>query len=78
MKTTQCEKIIAYMQSHGGITQLDAYLDIGCWRLASRINDLKKQGYAIKRETIKVQNRYGESVAVARYSLQDTEKIKFS
>ena len=74
MKASQCEKIIAYMQEHGGITQLDAYLDIGCWRLASRISDLKKRGYPIKREIIKVQNRYGESVAVAKYSLQDTEK----
>ena len=74
MKTSQCEKIIAYMQKHGGITQLDAYLDIGCWRLASRISDLKKRGYAIKREMIKVKNRYGESVPVARYSLQDVEK----
>ena len=74
MKTSQCEKILAYMQKHDGITQLDAYLDLGCWRLASRINDLKKRGYPIKRETIKVQNRYGESVAIAKYSLQDTEK----
>lgn len=75
MKTSQCEKIIAYMQKHGGITQLDAYLDIGCWRLASRINDLKKQGYAISREMVKVKNRYGESVPVAKYSLMDLEQL---
>lgn len=74
MRTSQCEKIIDYMQKHGGITQLDAYLDIGCWRLASRISDLKKRGYPIKREMIKVQNRYGESVPVAKYSLLDVEK----
>ena len=75
MRTSQCEKILDYMQKHGGITQLDAFLDIGCWRLASRISDLKKRGYAIKREMIKVQNRYGESVPVARYSLRDVEEI---
>ena len=74
MRTSQCEKIIDYMQKHGGITQLDAYLDIGCWRLASRISDLKKRGYPIKREMIKVQNRYGESVPVAKYSLLDVEQ----
>ena len=61
------------MQKHGGITQLDAFLDIGCWRLASRISDLKKRGYAINREMIKVKNRYGESIPVARYSLRDVE-----
>ena len=75
MRTSQCEKILDYMQKHGGITQLDAFLDIGCWRLASRISDLKKRGYAINREMIKVQNRYGESIPVARYSLRDVEKI---
>ena len=66
MRTSQCEKILDYMQKHGGITQLDAFLDIGCWRLASRISDLKKRGYAINREMIKVKNRYGESVPVAK------------
>ena len=75
MRTSQCEKILDYMQKHGGITQLDAFLDIGCWRLASRISDLKKRGYAINREMIKVKNRYGESIPVARYSLRDVEKI---
>ena len=74
MRTSQCEKILDYMQKHGGITQLDAFLDIGCWRLASRISDLKKRGYAINREMIKVKNRYGESVPVAKYSLRDVEK----
>ena len=73
MRTSQCEKILDYMQKHGGITQLDAFLDIGCWRLASRISDLKKRGYAINREMIKVKNRYGESIPVARYSLRDVE-----
>lgn len=74
MKTSQCERIVEYMNKHGSITQLQAYLDIGCWRLASRISDLRKRGYAIKREMIKVKNRYGESVPVAKYSLEDVEK----
>lgn len=75
MRTSQCEKILDYMQKHGGITQLDAFLDIGCWRLASRISDLKKRGYAINREMIKVKNRHGESVPVAKYYLRDVEEI---
>lgn len=69
MKLSQCEKIIDYMHKHGSITQLDAYLDLGCWRLASRISDLRKRGYAIKREMVTVKNRYDEDVQVARYSL---------
>lgn len=64
------------MKKHGSITQLDAFLDIGCWRLASRICDLRKQGYNIKRDMITVKNRDKEDVQVARYSLQDIEKEK--
>lgn len=73
MKTSQCEKIVEYMKKHGSITQMQAFVDIGCWRLASRINDLKKKGYAIKREMISVKNRYGEKVPIAKYSLMEGE-----
>ena len=71
MKTSQCDRIVEYMEKYGSITQLQAYIDIGCWRLASRISDLKRQGYSIKREMVKVKNRYGEEVPVARYSLAE-------
>ena len=40
---TQCEKILDYMRSNGSITPLDALREFGCMRLASRINDLKRQ-----------------------------------
>jgi hypothetical protein len=74
-KISQCDKIVEYMREHGGITQLEAYLDIGCWRLASRISDLKKRGYGIRKEWVTVKNRYGESVPVARYSLKEGETV---
>lgn len=73
MKTTQCEKIVEYMKEHGSITQIQAFVDIGCFRLASRISDLKKQGYAIRSEMVKVKNRYDEDVQVAKYSLVGVE-----
>lgn len=73
MKVSQCDRIVEYMRKHGSITQLQAYLDIGCWRLASRISDLKRRGYAIRREMVSVKNRYGEKVPVARYSLEEGE-----
>lgn len=74
MRASQCDKIVEYMQKHGSITQLQAYIDIGCWRLASRINDLRRKGYAIKTETVKIKNRDGNSVPIARYSLAEVEK----
>ena len=71
MKKTQCEKIVEYMQKYGSITQLQAYVDIGCVRLPSRIHDLKRKGYVIHREMIKVKNRDNEYVPIARYSLAE-------
>lgn len=68
-KATQAERVLSYMRDFGGITQLEALKDIGCMRLASRISDLKKQGYLIKGETITVKNRYEEDCYIKRYSL---------
>jgi hypothetical protein len=48
---------------------MDALKDLGCMRLASRISDLKRKGYAIKSETEPVKNRYGEVSYIKRYSL---------
>lgn len=69
MKVSQCDRIIEYMKKHGSITQAEAYIDIGCFRLASRICDLKRRGYSIKTETVYVKNRYDEEVPIAKYSL---------
>lgn len=73
MKTTQAERIIDYITEFGSITQFDAFKDLGIMRLASRISDLKKQGYPIKSETETVKNRFGENTYIKRYSLMGGE-----
>ena len=69
MKATQCDKVLEYMRQFGSITQLQALQDIGCMRLASRITDLRQQGYAIGRRIKTGKNRYGDSVSFAEYYL---------
>ena len=71
MKNTQCDKVLAYMRQFGSITQMDALRDIGCMRLASRISDLRQQGYAIGRRMKTSKNRYGEDVYFAEYYLEE-------
>ena len=68
-RTTQSERILAYIEEFGSITQLEALKDLGCMRLASRISDLKKQGIPIQSEVEAVKNRYGENCYIKRYSL---------
>lgn len=70
MKTTQCERILDFIEENGSITQIDALREFGCMRLASRISDLKRQGIPIKRTMESAKNRYGEPISYARYSLK--------
>ena len=70
MALTQCDKILRHLQDYGSISQMDALREYGIMRLASRISDLKRQGYPVTREMVAWKNRYGETVTYARYSLQ--------
>lgn len=69
MKATQAERVLEYMERFGSITQFDALKDLGVMRLASRISDLKKQGYPIVSTVEAVKNRYEETCYIKRYSL---------
>lgn len=68
-KPTQNQRILDYIDEFGSITQLEAIRDLGCMRLASRISDLRREGYAIKSEFVPVKNRYGETCRIKRYSI---------
>ena len=67
---TQCQRILDYMHDHGSITQLEALKDLGVFRLASRISELRDKGCDIESEMIVVVNRYGEKCRVKRYYLK--------
>lgn len=67
---TQNQRVLEYMETHGGITQLEALTEIGVMRLASRISDLKRRGYPITSRMQAVKNRYGETCHVKRYSME--------
>lgn len=66
---TQNQRLIKYLEKHKSITQLEALSELGIFRLASRINDIKNMGYAISGEMTEVTNRFGEKVRVKRYFL---------
>lgn len=65
----QAERVLKYMRDFGSITQLEAIRDISCMRLGARIFDLKREGYAIKKEMETSKKRYGEDTSYARYRL---------
>jgi len=76
---TQVANILNHLQTKGSITPMEALNQYGCFRLASRICDLKKKGEAIKTtmvEEVKVE-RHGffnrkvssKTIRYAKYSL---------
>lgn len=66
---TQGERIIDYMARFGSISPMEAFLDLGITKLATRVSELRRQGFMIDGEFEKTQNRYGESVSYMRYRL---------
>jgi hypothetical protein len=61
------------MMQFGSISTLEAFTDLGVARLASRIHDLKDQGYNIVSETKAGKNRYGETTHYSVYRLAEEE-----
>lgn len=72
-KTTQCERVLAYIETFGSISSLQAMRDLSCMRLASRIADLKRMGYPIRKRSAKAINRFGETVYFAEYYFPEKE-----
>lgn len=65
---TQNENILKHLRTQP-ITPIDALNLYGCFRLASRISELKIAGYDIKQTMIKRNNK-----CFAEYTLTPTEK----
>ena len=72
-KMTQCQRILRHMKDYGTIDPMVAIKEYGCMRLASRIADLKGQGYEIVAERTKGKNRYDEPTSYCTYRLVKKE-----
>lgn len=68
MKDTQHSRIKQYIEDFGSITPMQAFSDLGITKLATRISEMAKTGYVVKREMIKSVNRYGEPTHFMKYS----------
>jgi hypothetical protein len=66
-KTTQRQRILDYLDEFGSITRLQGLADLGIMNLPTRIHELRKMGYNIVSETVKVKNRWGEDCRIVKY-----------
>lgn len=66
---TQDQRLLDYLKLNKEIDPLQAWQELGIYRLAACIFNLRKQGHNIISNRKKVQNRFGENCNVARYRL---------
>ena len=67
MKTkTQAQKILSHLKRGWKITQIDAFHKYGCWRLASRISDLRNEGFDIRTKMIEREGKTFAQYQLAR------------
>lgn len=69
---THCERLINRL-SVGPVTPMEAWAELGIYRLGARVFDLREQGHDIRKEMVNVTNRFGESCRVARYRLESSK-----
>lgn len=63
---SQNKQIADYLNKGRKLTTIDALNKFGCFRLASRINDLRNDGMNITTKIIKLENKK----QIAQYSLK--------
>ena len=68
-RTTQCDRILRYIEEFGSITSWQAYADLGITQLAARIFNLKERGYQFETTRVYTENRMGERTHYDEYRL---------
>lgn len=67
---TQCNAILEYMEQGNSITPLEALGKFGCFRLASRISELRERGVNIEVKKVTYTNGSGVKKSIASYSIK--------
>ena len=68
---TQRERIIEYMNTHGSITPMEAFTELGITKLATQISYMIRDGYTVEKIFEKSKNRYGEPCHYMRYRFKE-------
>lgn len=67
MKDTQKQKIIKYMKQKGSITSWEAYQELGITQFATRVKELKEEGYYFDSKWEKRKNKEEKLTRFKRY-----------
>ena len=64
------QRVLQYMIDYGSITGQQAINDLGMTELRSRISEITRAGFPIKKEWQNTRNKFGERISFVRYSLE--------
>ena len=67
-------QMLIKMLKEGWVSPAAALTDIGCYRLAARISDIRKMGYVIETRIVKQKNRFGHYIAFKEYRIKEENK----
>ena len=70
---TQANEILRYIKQNGSITPMEAFTNLGITKLSTRIGELIKAGFNIKKEWTEHTNLAGRTSHFMRYSLVEDE-----
>ena len=67
-------KILRHLLKFGSITQRQAAMEFGCWRLPARIHELREYGVPIETILIPTKSECASS-SYAKYTLEDADEV---
>lgn len=66
----QTDRVLSHLKEKGSLQPLEAWRDLGIYRLSAVIYDLRQEGHKIETKRVEVVNRFGEAALIAEYSLE--------
>ncbi len=67
---SQLDRVLSHLKENKTISPLQAWRDLGIYRLSAVIFKLRQEGHKIETNLVEVVNRWGESAFIAEYSLE--------
>lgn len=67
---SQKQRLLDFLKKYGKINPLQAWRDLGIYRLSDTVLQLRKEGHDIETTKIEVKNKFDEDCKVAEYRIR--------
>lgn len=65
----QRDRILQHLRAGNALNRLDSWRLLGVIETPARISELRQQGHDIRTRMVSVENRFGETVKVAEWTM---------